>query len=182
MLEYVNKSVKDKNFVLNMVMHSMILFSFLSVFFIYYITTLTDKAFKEEVTHLMDSSLEEASHAIKQNKNVQETLEKLPIDNILNSYKKPHKQVQALNKGLFKVVFTVNIMLWVFLVLSLYIFNSILGIGIDIKHVIIENAIVFSIVGVVEYLFFKMIAFKFVPVEPSFISKQFLEKLKKKFE
>ncbi len=48
----------------------------------------------------------------------------------------------------------------------------------NIKDIVIENAIIFMFVGIVEFLFFKTIAFKFIPVEPSFISKEFLNQVK----
>jgi hypothetical protein len=50
-----------------------------------------------------------------------------------------------------------------------------------VKEVVIENLITFTFVGIVEFMFFKHIAFKFIPVAPSFISQQFLEKVQKLF-
>ena len=54
------------------------------------------------------------------------------------------------------------------------------GSNLKIEEIIIENLIIFAFVGLVEYYFFTRIALKFVPVEPSFISKQFINSLKEK--
>ena len=49
----VSHMIGDPEFAINMAMHSLILFSFLSIFFLYYITTLAKNAFNQEITHLL---------------------------------------------------------------------------------------------------------------------------------
>jgi hypothetical protein len=54
------------------------------------------------------------------------------------------------------------------------------GKNIDTIKIIIENAIVFSFVGGIEFLFFTKIASKYVPVTPDMLSDTILERVKYK--
>lgn len=180
-IDKISHIVSDPEFAINMAMHSLILFSFLSVFFLYYITTLAKNAFNSEITHLMNDGLEKPIEDLKSNPYVRQVLNLVPSEKLLQLYSKEDKAVQMHNNGLETSVFIGNALLWGMLVIVIIILKHSCGKEINVQEVVIENAITFTFVGVVEFLFFKYIAFKFIPVAPSFISQQFLEKVQKLF-
>lgn len=180
-IEKVTNIVSDQSFAINMAMHSLILFSFLSVFFIQYISKLASKTFNHELAEIMESVLGGPIREAKKIPLVQEVLDTLPLDKLQQVYGKQDKAVQSHNDGLFTSILISNILLWGMLIIVILLINYSCGKNIDIKSIAVENGLTFMFIGVVEYLFFSLIAFKFVPVEPSFISQQMLEKVKNLF-
>ena len=51
---------------------------------------------------------------------------------------------------------------------------------IDLKHILIMNIIIFSITGLMEFLFFQFIASKYVPVNPTDVSEEVIQQIKLK--
>ena len=173
-METIKKIFADKNFRFNMILHSLILFSFLSIFFFLYITTLTTQAFSSEVTNLMADKMQKVAAQVKTDPVAKQLITHLPLPKMVKMFQQPDKVVTVKNEGLLSIIIFVNVLTWLFLVLCMTIFDS----GVDVTFVAIENIITFAFVGAIEFLFFKYIAFKFVPVEPSFITVQFMENLK----
>lgn len=83
------------------------------------------------------------------------------------------------NNWLIKVVIMVNIMLFIIFILPTLILKYVCEKDIPIKHILIENLVIFALIGVVEYLFFTHIASKYIPVKPSTIVHSFIESLKR---
>jgi len=170
--------IKNPEFIVNMVLHSAILFTFLSLFFKLYISKLSTDTFNKEINHMINSSLGNNLDIIKNN-NIVKALPKVELVNI---FSKPNRVVETHNNGLFNSVLIANIMLWSLVVIIILIFKFSCNIDINLTELITDNVVVFAIIGVFEYLFFTKIAFKFVPVLPSFISNQSLSILKSKLE
>jgi len=168
----------DVNFNINLFLHFLILYTFLTIFFITFISKTSYNAFNGEITNLINNQLGSRVEKLKKDPTIAFILEELPINNMKNMYSQPDKAVTNYNDGLFKMCIVSVILLWVgFIILVLilkYNCNSDLHIG----SIILENAIVFSAIGFAEYYFFTRVATKFVPVEPSFISKQFFQSIK----
>ena len=154
----------------------LILFTFLTLFFNFFIVELSEKAFKDEVTHLMEGGLSKIELEGVVEKSL---LSVLPLDKLEKKLQEKDKTVKALNKGLMNTLWTANIILWVVLIIGVLITYQVYNL--HLSEIITENVLTFILVGAAEYLFFTQIAFKFIPVEPSFISKQFVEKVKGKF-
>lgn len=178
MKDFIKNTFGDVNFDINLYLHSLILFSFLSIFFIFYITKLVKSVFNDEISHLIEESLSDKIKEIKKNSSISYAIDQLPLDVLIKAYSGQDKAVEMHNQGLFNTVFFINALLWVGLIVVVLILKMTCNTDIHIKEIVMENAIIFSFIGVIEFMFFKYIAFKFVPVEPSFISKQFLETVK----
>jgi hypothetical protein len=97
----------------------------------------------------------------------------LPLDKISKYYDGVDKTVDAMNKGLLNSLWISNVILWVCFLIGTFLIHDIYNL--HIKDIVIENILTFALIGVAEYLFFTQIGLKFVPVEPSFISNQFLD-------
>ena len=173
--------VSEPEFAVNMAMHALILFSFLSIFFAYYITKLSKDAFDKELTEMIHIGLGGPIKTLKDTPIVNKLVAAIPLEKLEKVYNKPEKAVTMHNNGLMNSVFITNLLLWVMLIVIVIIMKNTCKMEINITEIAIENAITFTFVGIVEFMFFSYIAFKFVPVAPSFISGQFLEKVQKLF-
>ena len=58
--------------------------------------------------------------------------------------------------------------------------NKALCHDVPLKHIIIENLIIFTGIGVVEFMFFKYIILKYIPIKPSFMLEYILDSAKKR--
>ena len=161
----------DENFIINLVLHSIIIFTILSIFFIFVISKLSEEIFNEEISHIF-------IHNIPFNK-INDSDSNI-INKLINIYSDPDKTIKFHNDGIINSLIIINILLWIgFIIIVLILYNC--KMNLHITHIIIENIFVFFIIGNIEYIFFKYIASKFIPVEPSFISKKFLEIVKNEF-
>jgi len=179
-LNEVQKRVTDVNFNINLFLHFLILFSFLSVFFIFFISKVSTDTFNQEVEHLIHELLGIKIKELKKSKEFDEVVNQLPLKQLYEAFQKKSKAVEIHNNNLIKLVIIVNILLWVLFVSMTVLLKYECGSNLKIEEIITENIIIFAFVGIVEYYFFTRIALKFVPVEPSFISKQFMNSLKEK--
>ena len=188
----------NAKFGINLYLHVLILLSFLTIFFIMYISKLTTSAFEEEVSSLIKDNLGEPLQTIVDWKENNYPLEfneeqdtifvdiKNNADNIITKlqtiYKQPYGLTEAKNEGLFNLIKTINVILWIFFVFILLVVNNCANLSIkNLSLLILENLVVFTFIGSIEYIFFTQIAFKYVPVVPSFISQQFVSIIKDKF-
>jgi len=182
MIEIFKKSFSDVNFNINLILHSLILFTFLTLFFTFFISKVSTQVFNDEISHLTEQSIGDKINSIKDNTIVKNTIGVLPIDKLIASYKNPDKAAAMNNKGLLNTVFFVNVLLWVGLIIVIIILKYNCKSELHLKEILLENAAIFSIVGIIEFLFFTRIALKFVPVQPSFISNQFLKSVKSELQ
>jgi len=155
------------NIICNYFVHSFILLTFLSLFFIFFVSKLEKNAFIEEITNLIDLAMKSLN--IKLPFNLPNNLN---INNIINIFSKPDETTTMYNNLLIHSLLIVNIILWTGLIIILAILKYYNWEELELGTIALENFLIFSCVGIVEYLFFTQIAFKFVPVEPSFIKSQ----------
>ncbi len=179
-----NNELLQGKFFLNIAIHVTILFSILSILFIYYITHLTSNLLNGHFTGIINKYFKDNTNNLK---NYIKT-NNLPFNNYINNfdynyyekvYSKQDLTRKLINEQVINKIINVNILLVIITILyciTLLLTNNI-SYG-DIKDLIIENIISFSIIGVIEYLFFTNIAFKFVPSPPSHILKSLLANLK----
>ena len=52
--------------------------------------------------------------------------------------------------------------------------------NIEVKHILLENIIIFSFIGFIEYMFFANIAAKYIPVTPDILTTTALDRIKTK--
>jgi len=162
---------------LNLGLHIVILFTILSLFFIFIVTQIS----KETLQHELDENIHKAvSEAYAKNgSKVKFITQNIPYDALDKIYEQPEKRMTVNNEWLKITIIIINVSLWLLLGLSYGLLRYKCGEEIDITHLLIENAIVFSAVGVVEYLFFKNVALKYAPIAPSFLSQQFVSSVKR---
>ena len=173
----------NARFGMNAYLHSLILLSILTCFFILYISKLTSGAFTDEVNSIIGDQLGPIVTDIRVKYNIGQNNSVTTIINELQeTVKKPYDLTESINSGLFNTITSINVILWIFFVIGVLIIRNCSELNnIDIFLVMVENLMVFTFIGVIEYLFFTKVAFKYIPVAPSFISKQFVEMIRTKF-
>ena len=158
-------------------------FTFLTVLFFTYIS----KIESESLSNVLNSAI---------NNNVGKALSKIDESPLVNKYidweqlNEMAKNIQIEAKGESAdvvenhrklLIIGICIITGLFMVLiGLYIYHYMKGEKINIKKIIIENIIVFSFIGGIEFLFFTKIVSKFVPVTPDMLTNTILERVKYK--
>ena len=174
------KRTFDINFNMNFFLHFLLLFSFLTIFFIFFLGKISTESFNDEVGHLIDDLLKNNVKELKKSPNFNNIVNKLPLRKLSKIYEKKNKVVEEHNNNLIKLVIIVNVLLWIFFITIVCLLKFECDSKLNLTEIILENLVIFVFVGLFEYYFFTRIALKFVPVEPSFISKQFMTSVKNK--
>lgn len=193
----------------NTIIQITILFVILSLFFKFYVSGIIKNAAEVELTHMINQavnqnvkSFEEAQEALNSlnmlKKEQQESLnpqlfanqinlqqelvntfnQSSPFDKMIQYYNKPDPLVTNSNDWLFRDMFTVTGILCV-LSLLIVIVSYLLCNNIDIKHMMLENVLIFTGIGIIELLFFKYIAINYAPAPPSLMITSVVDGLNK---
>jgi len=174
--------LENYNFFVNIAVHVLILFTVLTALFIYIIADLETNAVKSEldnnINNIVNKLFETSNVDINSIKNI---VKQLPQTVLKKLYIKQYEPAKVSNDWLFTVM-KANIAVIALLIVTMIIIPMLLcKENVNIKHILAENALTFTFVGIAEYLFFTHIAFKYVPVKPSVFITSFLDSMKSKF-
>ena len=167
-------------FTINVVVHVLILFTFLTMFFIFFVSKLTKEMFEAEISHLIGHNIEDLVDKLDEETktNLKLFTKAVPLDKLVKKFEEPSEYVLEHNRWVKLSAIAIAIVGVVVLGLVLYILYNTCGQCVPLKHILMENVIVFACVGVVEYLFFTRIALKFVPAPPSLLVSSLINKFK----
>ncbi len=179
--EALKNLFNNTTFIADIYIHSMILFTFLSLLFIFFIQKLSINGFNNEVDHGI-SLLNTRIDKIKDKPIVKQGLAFINLENIIKNTHVEDKYVKKNNDSIKSNLIIVNILLWFFITLLIIIINNTCSKHIDWKELAIQNFIIFSVIGAIEVIFLNLIIVKYIPVEPSYISNKFLEIIRDKFK
>jgi hypothetical protein len=161
-------------FYFNVALHAILLFTFLNLFFKLYISKLG--------TTTINNELISAINNINTKNLVLPDIVKSNIPYYEKIFSLPHKNREIINQNVFNKLTHVVVLLFIMLILFTIILYTTGNItGNQILHVIGENILTFMCIGIVEYLFFTRIAFKYLPIMPSFLNTLLLDDLKRNF-
>ena len=177
-LNLIESKFMDVNFNINLFLHFLILYTFLTIFFITFISKVSANAFNGEVTNIINHELGPKIKKLKEDSYFSTIIENLPMNKIKNLFSKPDEAVINYNSGIFNACMISVFLLWISFIVIVLILKFGCQSKLDIGEIIFENIIIFSAIGFAEYYFFTKVALKFVPVQPSFIYKQFFESIK----
>ena len=175
------KTCGNNILIINILMHMLILFTILNIFFNKFVKQLTTYAINNELINGINDAFSKNQANFEKNKNVI-----LLNDNYYNYYNnlflKENIERVYINNNVLQNINTFNITLGiVFILFLVFSFYYHLIDQDEFSKLIVENILTFICVGVIEYLFFTQIAIKYIPVEPSYISNSFITNLKQKF-
>lgn len=172
------------NFAMNIGLHVLILFTFLTVFYFLYISKLTEKSVKDAFDNLINSNIKDILTQVDSID--KQTGNKLNIDwvafnkyakNLVDNSQGNLPEIEDNNKKL-KFLAIGMIVLIVFVLFGLFFWFKWQGYHIKWWPIIKENFVIFSFVGVIEFLFFQKIAAAYIPVTPDFVTTSVLERIK----
>jgi len=169
----INK-FSDIDFNINLFSHFIILYTFLTIFFIIFISKVSSDAINGEIVRIINNFKPQIQQ-IKEDNNLNDYFQNIDTDKL---YSKPDPATDNHNKGLFRMLILSLILLWSGFILFIVFARYSCHIDISFKDLSIENLIVFIFIGFAEYYFFTRIASTYVPVSPSFISQKLTESIK----
>jgi energy-coupling factor transporter transmembrane protein EcfT len=174
----------DHNFEfgVNILIHVVILFAILAFFFMFYVSHVASNAFKNEFEELIGKNLGNLLNQYDDGtlKSGLKTLNETKILDVFeNIYSKPDEVVAAHNALMQKITFMILIFCVITIIVIIGVIYYTCGKCVSLKDILIDNLIVFTFIGVAEYLFFTKIAVKFIPSPPSLLVNTIIESLKK---
>lgn len=175
-----SKPDENVNFVINIAIHVFILFCFLSILFVMYISNVAKNAFESEIHEALEKGIDKSLHSIEGKKRgvIKKIIKTLPMDRIINHYNKSSKTVAINNKWLTKLIIYINVFLVLLIISGSYLLRWSCNQCVPLKDIIIENTIIFTFIGLVEVMFFKFVATKYIPVKPSTLINSALDSIK----
>ena len=163
-------------FLLNLILHVIILFIILTVFFFVYISVLEKEAYQNEIDSVLRNEFLSQLNKLPddQKQVIRSYLEDTNFDLYLNNFKVPNTYVTINNNWLVAVCVIVGSFL-ILLFLTIFFFvQHTCHLRLDIYNIIYENICLFSITGVIEICFFVYIAYNYIPVSPTVMLDSFL--------
>lgn len=170
--------------VLNVFLHALILWGFLTVFFFFYITKLSRDALDDEIGGYIDEYLPKTLENMdsEQKIRLKLLLQKLPLERYIDYYNNtPSPDVVSNNEWNQRSAFTSLGFLAIIFLTMVVILKFNCAPGVSVWKIIGENIVAFAFVGLIEFIFFKYVAFKYVPVLPSRITTDMIARLKQNF-
>jgi hypothetical protein len=173
---------RNTSLLLNSLVHVLILFSFLTIFFMFVVSGLERDAIDGQVKELIDTNMGPAIEKADTDGALKKVLEKMSDAGVLKTleeeYDSPSQDTVDWNNWVFYFNKTVLASLIILVGTVLYTLSQSCGMCPNYAHLFWENLIIFGAIGTVEYLFFMNIAKNYVPVAPSFMEKQLVDDLK----
>ena len=164
----------------NVVLHSLILFTFLTVFFTVFVTKLMKNAFDNQLSKLIENNTNTMIDKLDENTKNRLSLafKYMPVDKLIKQYEKPSKYIIEHNNWVKTSAVSIIVFGIILMVLTLWLLYYSCGQCVNLGSLIKENIIVFAFVAIVEYIFFTNIALKFIPVPPSLLINTIIDKFK----
>ena len=183
-LPYIQEKFLEVDFLVNFVLHVLILFTFLTFFFMFFICKKSEEAFNGEIQTQLHEVIHKQIEVLKK-ENKYDTFVKIknvyPLDKIIKLLNSKNKAVENYNNGLINITLTITILSWIGFIIIILLLKYTCASHLNIGEILLENTIIFGLIGLGEYFFFTRIALQYIPVEPSFITKKFIERLRNLF-
>jgi hypothetical protein len=177
------KSFKNPNFNADLYIHSIVLFTFLTLLFVIYLMQVASDSFKSNIGDLLETSMRPQMNKIKEHPLIKNNIFGLNLKGIMNKIDVPDKYTDNNTYNIKKTLLLINIILWVFIIAVIIIFNmTSCNSQIHWKEIAIQTTITFACIGLIEFMFLKFVILKVVPIEPSYLVTNLFEKTKKKFD
>ena len=179
-MKFCNKPSFIINYSTNIAIHVFILFAFLSTFFILYVSKLEKTTMESEFKSLIRNYLKNALNNLSSDQKLtyKQMLNNMPIDNLIKIYSKPNEAIVGYNNWLFTMIIAINIFIFLFILLGISLLYFSCNQCIPIGKILLENIIIFTFVGTVEFLFFQFVAIQYIPAPPSLLLNSVIQSFK----
>jgi len=178
--------------VIDVFVHIIILLTVISVFYFVMIAPLESKELTEQITNQIDSNMNTVYANInKDTDNIfNDIVKKLntpsaegasTLDIMSEYYSKPDESTQNWNLiPLFGTIIVLIALLGGFFAIWGTLTQS-CNKCVPVGRILVENIVLFGLIGIIEAIFFMFIAKQYVPVKPSYFINETLSSLKKTF-
>lgn len=175
----------DFTFPVNIMIHSLLLFIFLTVFFWKFISKKEKETIQDELSDIIQEQVPKVLKNIDDldtNKKIDWKELKKSSEKVIEKSQGQDQLIKNNNDNLEKFNFIfIGVFTFVTFFTIFIIINRKQG-HVDFKDIILENLIIFSFVGIIEYLFFTKIVLRYVPVEPDFMVNSIIDSTKSNFK
>lgn len=170
------------NFGTNIVVHIIFLFTILAFLFMLVISKISSDAINNELSELVNQNIDKQLDKLtpEQKKFIKEKIKYTGLDKLSELYSVEDKTRKINNYFVYSTVKITMILLLVIFIVIVAV-SRLLCHKLPLRSILVENLIIFTGVGIVEFAFFKYIILKYIPVEPSFMTKHLLKTIKKQF-
>ena len=184
-MDNISNCVQNKsfvNFTANISIHVLFLFTILSILFIKIISKLSADSINGELISIISDSIDDNYNKLNIDKKIllNEGFKFVNFKNIVNLYNDEDMARELNNKGIFNSIYIAIIFLIIIIFIILMVSKK-LCYNIPIKQILITNIIIFIGVSIIEYMFFKHIILKYIPVKPSFMMDYMVKKIQSVF-
>ena len=176
---------KRANHILNLGLHALILFVFLSTFFFLYISKAEEHEVNKQTSRLVSKNtgtllgvLDKWDKKLSGKGTINWTKVKATGERLMTEKDPKLESISKHNKMLKRTSIGIGIGIFAALVIASLIFKFGMKLNIHFGEIALENVIIFSIVGIIEYLFFRHIASQYVPVTPDVASSTIIARVK----
>ncbi len=167
-------------YLLNLILHVIILFTILTVFFFVYISVLEKNAYQTEIESILRTELINQLNALPDPELVRSYFQNTDFDKYLSQFEIPNTYVTINNNWLMAICIIILAFL-ILLFFTIYFFvHQTCHLKLDMYLIVYENICLFSITGVIEILFFIYIAYNYVPVSPTVMLDSFISDIQEK--
>jgi hypothetical protein len=171
------------SFAVNVLCHTFILLTFLSVFFFTVISKLTSN----EIDHELDDVLSHNTDLFLQQLDARDKHRVINwplVGNLCANWKTRYsaesQNVTDHNRQLYDHVIIFVVAYGLFII-AVVVTLLLLKVNIRLKFVLLENFVIFTLVGIVEVYFFTQIASKYVPVLPNIAVNAVVQRMRERF-
>ena len=171
------------NIISDLGLHALILFTFLTSFFLMYVSKLTVNELQNQLSSIIENDF---GNLIRDNKKkygnlINGPLNLIPYKRLKEFYSKQDKFQKMNNSWVTESLIMTNLFLFILVVGSIFLMSYICDININILEIIQINIFTFLGIGIVEYLFFTRVALDYVPTSPSLLFNSIISNTKKYF-
>ena len=164
-------------FFINVIIHVFILLMIVSGFFFIYVSQLAKDKFRGELSDVISENLGDALRGADSDGYIKNVLGRVDLQKFKDYYDRPDPAAATENIWLFRTTVMIVIVLVLLLVIVVVLVKLFCR-RIPFGSVLVENLVLFTLVGAVEICFFLFIARNFVPTKPSLIVQTTIESVK----
>lgn len=181
-------SEQQANYSLNIGLHVLMLFTFLTVLFFVIIVSKEKESINNAMNNVINKQIPKLLDGINDiNKKynigtIDWTKLNILAENVYNNSQGDSQETIDNNNRLKWVSIIIIITLTVILLGLFLYYKFILKFNITIKRIIGENIVIFIFIGIIEYVFFMSIASKYIPTTNELVSNTIFDSIKKRIQ
>jgi len=170
--------------IIDICIHITILFVFLYIFFYAIISKTGEQVLNSNIKSICDSNitpiLTQIDKYTQDNKiNVDWQKIKTEAQEVIdNPDQKINEDIENTNNYYKKLGIIIAVCLFFLCIILYFYFTYYKGVSIDISYLVKENLLIFFLIGLIEFVFFKLVGSVYIPAYPTSIGKIVLDRVK----